>query len=114
MTSLTGITTLAAGLTHSVALKDDGTVWSWGGNSYGELGNGNNTESNVPVQAVGLCLVGVGVKELADNVSVTLSPNPTSGVFIIEQRRGRRVAHVGGSCVTPTRLSTDRPVARDQ
>src|SRR3990170_7413761 len=39
---------------HSLALKNDGTVWAWGYNLYGQLGNGNNTNSNVPVQVAGL------------------------------------------------------------
>ena len=28
-----------AGTAHAVALKADGTVWSWGYNNYGQLGN---------------------------------------------------------------------------
>src|SRR3989304_5520615 len=39
---------------HSLALKNDGTVWAWGLNVSGQLGNGTNTNSNVPVQVAGL------------------------------------------------------------
>lgn len=39
---------------HSVALKSNGTVWAWGSNLYGGLGNGTTTNSNAPVQALGL------------------------------------------------------------
>ncbi|TES92200.1 MAG: hypothetical protein E3J87_05945 [Candidatus Cloacimonadota bacterium] len=35
---LTGVTAIATGMHHSLALKDDGTVWGWGNNSYGQLG----------------------------------------------------------------------------
>ncbi len=28
---------------HTLALKSDGTVWGWGYNGYGELGDGSNT-----------------------------------------------------------------------
>jgi hypothetical protein len=42
--------TIAAGAGHSLALKSDGTVWAWGYNTDGELGNGSNTNSYVPVQ----------------------------------------------------------------
>ena len=34
----------------TIALKNDGTVWTWGLNTYGELGQGNTTASYVPVQ----------------------------------------------------------------
>jgi alpha-tubulin suppressor-like RCC1 family protein len=37
-----------------MALKTDGTVWAWGWNSNGELGNGEYTHSNTPVQVSGL------------------------------------------------------------
>lgn len=39
---------------HSVALKSDGTVWAWGSNLYGGLGNGGTTNTTAPVQAIGL------------------------------------------------------------
>ena len=38
---LTGVISIAAGpATHTLALKSDGTVWGWGYNGYGELGDG--------------------------------------------------------------------------
>jgi alpha-tubulin suppressor-like RCC1 family protein len=36
---------------HSVALKRDGTLWSWGNNWAGQLGDGTTNYSRVPVQA---------------------------------------------------------------
>jgi hypothetical protein len=51
---LTGVMAIAAGYYHTLALKKDGTVWAWGENAYGELGNGTNTDSNLPVQVSGL------------------------------------------------------------
>jgi alpha-tubulin suppressor-like RCC1 family protein len=52
---LAGVTAIAAGSHHAAVLKDDGTVWTWGGNDCGDLGH-NNTgkfgagESQIPVQ----------------------------------------------------------------
>ena len=40
---------ISAGANHSAALCSDGTVVCWGGNTNGELGNGSNTQTNVPV-----------------------------------------------------------------
>src|SRR3990172_397840 len=39
---------------HSLALKSDSTVWAWGYNWYGQLGDGTNTNRNTPVQVSGL------------------------------------------------------------
>jgi len=41
---------IAAGLDHSLALQADGTLWAWGGNFSGQLGNGNAIDQNVPTQ----------------------------------------------------------------
>jgi alpha-tubulin suppressor-like RCC1 family protein len=45
---------VAAGDYHSVALKSDGTVWAWGYNVYGQLGDGTTTQRTTPVQVSGL------------------------------------------------------------
>jgi alpha-tubulin suppressor-like RCC1 family protein len=51
---LDGITAITAGSTHSLALKSDGTVYSWGVNSFGQLGNGTTTNSRTPVKVKSL------------------------------------------------------------
>ena len=48
------ITAIAAGGTHSLALRDDGTVWAWGYNSHGQLGTGDQSENPLPVLVTGL------------------------------------------------------------
>ncbi|UZQ50257.1 immunoglobulin-like domain-containing protein [Clostridium kluyveri] len=48
------ITAISSGKYHTVALKDDGTVWCWGDNFYGQLGDGTTTNKNTPVQVSGL------------------------------------------------------------
>ncbi len=35
---------------NSIALMSDGTVWTWGDNTYGQLGNNSVTPSSMPVQ----------------------------------------------------------------
>jgi alpha-tubulin suppressor-like RCC1 family protein len=39
---------ISCGFHHSMALTKDGNVYSWGNNSWGQLGNGNTHNSNVP------------------------------------------------------------------
>lgn len=40
---------VAAGISHSLALCEDGTLVAWGYNNYGQLGNGITNSSPVPV-----------------------------------------------------------------
>ena len=42
----------AVGSTHSLTLCSDGTLAAWGNNIYGQLGDGTNINSNVPVAVV--------------------------------------------------------------
>jgi alpha-tubulin suppressor-like RCC1 family protein len=42
--------TVAAGISHTCAVKTTGTLWCWGDNDSGQLGDGTTTDSLVPVQ----------------------------------------------------------------
>src|SRR6185369_4626652 len=44
---------IAAGLSHSLALQANGTMWAWGNNFSGQLGDGSTVNRKAPVQ-VGL------------------------------------------------------------
>src|SRR5215470_2496428 len=46
----TGFASAEAGQNYTVAVKSDGTLWAWGYNHYGQLGDGTNTDRNTPVQ----------------------------------------------------------------
>ncbi|MFC9702016.1 RCC1 domain-containing protein [Streptomyces sp. NPDC056943] len=52
--SLNRVRDVSAGCGHSVALRDDGTVWTWGGNGQGQLGNGTTSDRNTPQKVPGL------------------------------------------------------------
>ena len=43
---------VACGLFHSSAIKTDGTLWTWGSNANGELGDNTSTNRSSPVQTV--------------------------------------------------------------
>jgi len=51
---LSGIVAVMGGEQHNIALKSDGTVWTWGLNQEEQLGDGNTTNSSTPVQVSGL------------------------------------------------------------
>jgi hypothetical protein len=52
--ALAGVVAISSFGWHSLALKTDGTVWAWGNNGQGRLGNGTDISSNLPVQVTGL------------------------------------------------------------
>lgn len=39
-----------SGSSHSVSIQSDGSLWSWGMNTYGQLGDGTYDQKNSPVQ----------------------------------------------------------------
>ena len=49
-----GVNVVKAGAYHTCVLMNSGNVKCWGYNSYGQLGNSTNTNSNIPVTVTGL------------------------------------------------------------
>lgn len=41
---------IIAGEFHTVAIKTDGTLWVWGNNARGQVGDGTTTDKSSPVQ----------------------------------------------------------------
>jgi alpha-tubulin suppressor-like RCC1 family protein len=52
---LSGVVQISAGGTHSLARASDGSVWAWGGNLSGQIGDGTvTTFRRTPVRATGI------------------------------------------------------------
>lgn len=73
---------------YAIAAKADGSVWTWGDNSIGQLGNGTRIASNVPVRVLGLNGVGsyltidqAVLDVLVNGVSVMNNPAWTGFTF---------------------------------
>jgi alpha-tubulin suppressor-like RCC1 family protein len=49
---MSNVVKFSAGWWHALALKQDGSVWGWGQNHLGQLGDGTLTGRNIPVQTV--------------------------------------------------------------
>jgi alpha-tubulin suppressor-like RCC1 family protein len=49
-----GFATTATGLAHTCAIRTDGTLWCWGANNIGQVGDGTTTDKTSPVQVTGL------------------------------------------------------------
>jgi alpha-tubulin suppressor-like RCC1 family protein len=66
---LTGATAVAGSDNHSLAVRNDGTVWAWGNNGVGQLGNPTTVQTFTPVQVNGLtgatAVAGAGTHSLA-------------------------------------------------
>jgi alpha-tubulin suppressor-like RCC1 family protein len=70
-----GVVQVSAGNSYALALTSDGSVWAWGGNGSGQLGDGTTTESNVPVQVTDL--TGIVAVSAGSDVSVALRSDGT-------------------------------------
>ncbi len=45
-------TTISIGIDYAAAIKNDGTLWMWGANSYGSLGTGSENASYIPIKVL--------------------------------------------------------------
>jgi alpha-tubulin suppressor-like RCC1 family protein len=89
--NLSSITAIGSGGLHGLALKSNGTIWSWGANANGQLGDGSYTGRNVPVQVSNLS----GVTAIAggDNHSLALKSDGTVWAWAEFARRTWRWHH---------------------
>jgi len=52
--AMNGFTQVSTGTYFTCAVKGDESVWCWGRNNVGQLGNGTTTNASRPVQVTGL------------------------------------------------------------
>ncbi|WP_309889945.1 RCC1 repeat-containing protein [Archangium sp.] len=95
---LTHVVDIDTGSGHSLALKSDGTVWAWGYNAYGQLGDGTTTPRYVPVQVPGL----TGVVAIAAGELHSLALK-SDGTVLAWGRNGN--GQLGDGTITSSRLS---------
>jgi alpha-tubulin suppressor-like RCC1 family protein len=69
VSNLSNIVKVASSWDHTLALAGDGTVWAWGYNVFGQLGDGTSQPRRMPVQVSGL----TGVIAIATNWSYSLA-----------------------------------------
>lgn len=80
---ISGVTAIAGGSQHSIAFKYNDTLWAWGRNVEGQLGIGNYTDSNTPLQVTSLCQTITEINEITEAAGIAIFPNPSSGLFTI-------------------------------
>ena len=53
---------IGGGYYHTIVLKANGTVWAWGRNNYGQLGDGTTENTQTPVRLSGIAsIIGIAV-----------------------------------------------------
>ena len=72
--------TIAGGSDHSLAVCSNNAAMTWGYNNRGQLGNGNNTNSNIPVQVMSIS--GVSAIAGGDGHSLALKNDNRLGLGI--------------------------------
>ncbi|MCC6629870.1 MAG: hypothetical protein IT340_21030 [Chloroflexi bacterium] len=82
-TALTGVVQVAIGTHHVLVLKADGTVFAWGYNSSGQLGDNTTTDRALPVQVKGPGGTGTltNVAEVAAGYSHSLARKADGSVW---------------------------------
>ena len=75
-TPLTDIVEIAAGHDHALALKSDGTLWAWGANGVGQIGDGSTTTRGYAVQVHAGVTNGLNV-----DAGLTAVTNISAGAF---------------------------------
>jgi alpha-tubulin suppressor-like RCC1 family protein len=75
---------IAAGSNHSLALDRDGSVWAWGGNSSGQLGNGvvDSNPHNVPVHLATTTTFPAPVTQISAGAAISLAVLSGGGLWI--------------------------------
>jgi alpha-tubulin suppressor-like RCC1 family protein len=81
--NLSGVSQISAGNSHTCAVKSDGSVFCWGYNFEGELGNNSDVDSLTPVQVVGVDAIGflAGVSQIEGGGYHTCALKSDNSVF---------------------------------
>src|SRR5258708_1452126 len=75
---VSGIAAVACGDYHALALSSNGTVWAWGKNGSGQLGDGTTTDRPSPVAVTNLS----GVMGIAAGSSLSMALTTNGTVYV--------------------------------
>ena len=60
---------ISSGYGHTFAVKNDGSLWAWGDNSYGQLGDGTRVNKGIPTYILG----GEENKSIQNNYEISVN-----------------------------------------
>ena len=88
ISGISNVSNIATKYAHSLALKNDGTLFGFGFNFHGEVGNGilgNGAGVNLPVlnptSVVSICNISTNIEESLIRNTISVYPNPSNGNF---------------------------------
>lgn len=99
---LTDVIAVAAGHYHSLALKSDGTVWAWGININGELGDSSGINQQVPVKVHSLD----NVISIAAGISHSIALTSENEVFVWGDNLNSQLGVFGPPAFSPIKLDS--------
>ena len=101
ITNLTNVIQFSCGTDHTVALKSDGTVWAFGNNQDGMLGDGTIINRLVPIQVLNL----TNVKKISAGYFSSYAIKTDGTVWGWGQNKYRMIVNNGASSVvSPTKM----------
>lgn len=80
---------ITGGGSHSSAIRADSTMWAWGANQKGQLGDGTLIDKYTPISVT--CQV-IGIEEYLYNSNFHLIyPNPSSNILNLKITDGKSI-----------------------
>ena len=101
---------IVTGWCRTMAIKTDGTLWGWGFNDNGELGDGTISPKLIPTPITTGC-TSAGIVDEALETFFAVYPNPSSGQFSIKNEEliiaNIEICNLIGEKITPTFFSSE-------
>lgn len=106
---------VSAGAYHSLAMLSEGTIWAWGSNALGQLGDGTSVDRPQPIQVPGLRSATAISAGALHSVAVAITTEwPAEGVWAWGWNAMGQSDPVDTRATTvasPRQLSAGRPIA---
>jgi alpha-tubulin suppressor-like RCC1 family protein len=104
VTSLKGIVAVAGSITNSMAMGSNGSVWMWGSNANGELGNGTGVVDQFPLEVANF--TGVTGVSAGGTATVALRSDGTAWSWggNVYGEQGNGTSQATGSTFVPAKI----------
>jgi len=95
------------GSNHSLGLQSDGSLWAWGDNTYGQLGNGQSgLSSNVPISVTNPLPSNIRWVDIAAGANVSMAITNTNQLYAWGSDISGQIGIVNPPYTTPQLISS--------